>query len=323
MLEERVTPRTPAVSVVVATHNRSLRLTQLLAGLRAQTLPLDAFEVIVVDDGSSDATQEVLTGEARRGDLRLCIPPPVERGGPAAARNRGWRLARAPFVAFTDDDCVPTPAWLETLLAAARQRPDAIVRGRTLPNPAEAHALGSFSKTIHIDGPSPHFETCNVSYPRCAARADRRLRRVVRHGSRRGLGPRLPALAAGGFPAFEPEALVHHAVLARKPAAALRDALHATSAVRSYRDHPRLRRNLSMGLFYDSSHPLLLAALGALFARRRPAAALLAVPYALHLRKRVAARGARPRHAAFFALFDAVQLVATLRGARKHRTWVI
>ncbi len=197
------------------------------------------------------------------------------------------------------------------------------MRGRTLPNPAEAHALGSFSKTIHIDGPSPHFETCNVSYPRAL------LERIdgfdESYGTGLGedsdLGCR--ALAAGGFPAFEPEALVHHAVLARKPAAALRDALHATSAVRSYRDHPRLRRNLSMGLFYDSSHPLLLAALGALFARRRPAAALLAVPYALHLRKRVAARGARPRHAAFFALFDVVQLVSTLRGARKHRTWVI
>jgi hypothetical protein len=116
---------------------------------------------------------------------------------------------------------------------------------------------------------------------------------------------------------------VHHAVLARKPAAALRDALHATSAVRSYKDHPRLRRSLWLGLFYDRSHPLLLTALGALLARRRPAAALLAAPYALHLRRRMAARGARPRHAAFFALFDAVQIVSTLRGARRHRTFVL
>jgi GT2 family glycosyltransferase len=323
MLEARVTPRTPAVSVVVATHNRSLRLRQLLAGLRAQTLPLDAFEVIVVDDGSSDPTQEVLTGEARRGALRLCIPPPVERGGPAAARNRGWRLARAPLVAFTDDDCVPTPEWLEALLEAARRRPDAIVRGRTLPNPAESHALGSFSKTIHIDGPSPHFETCNVAYPRSL------LERIGGFDESYGLGLGedsdlgCRALAAGGFPAFEPAALVHHAVLARKPAAALRDALHATSAVRAYSDHPRLRRNLWLGLFYDRSHPLLLTALGALFARRRTAAALLAVPYAMHLRGRVAARGGRPRHAAFFALFDALQLVSTLRGAQRHRTFVL
>jgi glycosyltransferase involved in cell wall biosynthesis len=323
MLDQRVTPRAPAMSVVVATHNRSLRLTQLLAGLRAQTLPRDAFEVIVVDDGSSDATQQVLTDEARRGELRLCIPPPAERAGPAAARNVGWRLARGPVVVFTDDDCVPAPGWLATLLTASTRRPDAIVRGRTLPNPAEAHALGSFSKTIHIDGPSANFETCNVAYPRAL------LERIggfdesygTSIGEDSDLGCR--ALAAGGVPAFEPEALVHHAVIARKPAAALRDALHATDAVRSYAEHPRLRRNLHLGVFYDSSHPLLLTALGALLARRRPAAALLAVPYALQLRRRVKARGARPRHAVFFALFDAVRLFATLRGARKHRTFVI
>ena len=247
----------------------------------------------------------------------------MERGGPAAARNRGWRLARAPFVAFTDDDCVPTPAWLETLLAAARQRPDAIVRGRTLPNPAEAHALGSFSKTIHIDGPSPHFETCNVSYPRSL------LERIdgfdESYGTGLGedsdLGCR--ALAAGGFPAFEPEALVHHAVLARKPAAALRDALHATSAVRSYRDHPRLRQQPLAGVFYDSSHPLLLAALGALFARRarRPRCWRCRTPCtcASGWRHVARARATRPSSRSSTPCSS----VATLRGARKHRTWVI
>ena len=160
-------PVTPEVSVVVATHNRALRLAQLLAGLRRQTLALERFEVIVVDDGSSDATQNVLTREA---EARRAAPLHPARGRPrrtrAAARNRGWQLARAPVVAFTDDDCVPTPTWLETLLRAARSNPNAIVRGRTLPNPAEAHALGSFAKTVRIDAPSPHFETCNVAYPR-------------------------------------------------------------------------------------------------------------------------------------------------------------
>ena len=198
------------------------------------------------------------------------------------------------------------------------------MRGRTLPNPAEAHALGSFSKTIHIDGPSPHFETCNVSYPRSL------LERIdgfdESYGTGLGedsdLGCR--ALAAGGFPAFEPEALVHHAVLARKPAAALRDALHADERRALLQGTTRAcgatsRCGSSTTARTRCSWPRSAPS----SPRRRPAAALLAVPYALHLRKRVAARGARPRHAAFFALFDAVQLVSTLRGARKHRTWVI
>jgi GT2 family glycosyltransferase len=88
MLEARVTARPPAVSVVVATHNRSLRLRQLLAGLRAQTLPLDAFEVIVVDDGSSDATQE---GPHGRGSLRR--PAALH---PAAGRARRPRRGPQP-----------------------------------------------------------------------------------------------------------------------------------------------------------------------------------------------------------------------------------
>jgi GT2 family glycosyltransferase len=323
MSEPQATPTTPAVSVVVPTHNRALRLAQLLAGLRAQTLPLDDFEVIVVDDGSGDATQDVLTREARRGELRLCIPPPIGRLGPASARNRGWRLARAPVVAFTDDDCVPTDRWLETMLAAMTRYPGAIVRGRTLPNPAEAHSLGAFAKTVSIDGPSPLFETCNVAYPR------RLLERVGGFDERYGtaaaedsdLGCR--AVAAGGTPVFEPGALVHHAVFARGPVAALRDALRATTVVHAYKRNPGARRSLALGVFYDRSHPLLLAACAGLVSRRAPVAALLALPYAWHLRKKLRARGAPARHAAFLAAFDGVQLAATVGGALRHRTFIL
>ncbi len=314
---------TPEVSVVVATHNRALRLAQLLAGLRRQTLALERFEVIVVDDGSSDATQNVLTREARRGELRLCIPPAVVHAGPAAARNRGWQLARAPVVAFTDDDCVPTPAWLATLLRAARSNPNAIVRGRTLPNPAEAHSLSSFSKTVNINAASPHFETSNVAYPR------RLLERIggfdesftTAVGEDSDLGCR--AVDAGGSPAFEPDALVHHAVFVRRPAAALRDAFLATDAVGAFKRNPRLRKNLRLGVFYEDSHPLLLAAGAGLLTRRAPVAAALSIPYALHLTRRLRARSARRRHAPFFLLFDLIQLWATARGARRHRTFVL
>ncbi len=323
MLAQRVKPVAPEVSVVVATHNRALRLTQLLAGLREQTLALDRFEVIVVDDGSSDATQHVLTREAQRGELRLCIPPPVTRAGPASARNRGWQLARAPVVAFTDDDCVPTPGWLETLLRATRSHPDAIVRGRTLPNPAEVHALGSFSRTVQINGPSPHFETCNVAYPRDLLERiggfDESFTSAA--GEDSDLGRR--AMEAGGSPAFAPDALVHHAVFSRRPTAALRDALLATEGVRAYKRDSGLRKHLTLGVFYDRSHPLLLVAGAGLLTRRAPLAGLLALPYALDLKARMRARKARPRHAAFFLLFDVVQLWATLRGARRHRTFVV
>jgi GT2 family glycosyltransferase len=83
----------PAVTVVVPTCGRPELLARCLAALEAQTLARDTCEVLVVDDSAA-------------------------RSGPAAARNRGWRRARAAIVAFTDDDTEPRPDWLEQGLRA-------------------------------------------------------------------------------------------------------------------------------------------------------------------------------------------------------------
>src|SRR3954447_321816 len=85
-----VTP-SPAVSVVVATHNRADRLRALLASLRAQALDRDRFEVVVVDDGSDDATAAVLGEEGRRGEVDLRVIRQDPPAGPAVARDAGWR----------------------------------------------------------------------------------------------------------------------------------------------------------------------------------------------------------------------------------------
>jgi glycosyltransferase involved in cell wall biosynthesis len=318
-----VVTRPPVASVVIATHDRAERLDQLLAALRAQTLPRADFEVVVVDDRSADATQDVLSRERERGELRLLCPPAGAGRGPAAARNRGWRAASGEVVAFTDDDCVPAPDWLARLVAAGAGRDGAIVRGRTVPNPDEAHALGPYAKTVEITGPSPHFETCNVAYPRSL------LERVGGFdesyaspaGEDSDLGCR--AVAAGGVPLFAPDAVVHHAVFPRGPVGALADALLAGDGVRAYGRNPELRAHLALGLFYDRSHPLLLIALAGLAARRPALALLLLLPYARHLRGRLRARAAPLTQAPFLVAFDAVQTVAAVRGAVRHRTLVL
>ena len=69
-------------------------------------------------------------------------------------------------MAFTDDDCVPTPGWLEALLAAAARRVDAIVQGPTQPRPDELDGLDAYAKTVRVSQATPHFETCNILYPR-------------------------------------------------------------------------------------------------------------------------------------------------------------
>src|SRR5204863_1447520 len=125
--------------------------------LRAQTVGTGRFEVVIVDDASADGTRELLADAAQRGDLALTVLRHDRSRGPAAARNAGWRTARAPLVAFTDDDCRPSPGWLEAglraLAATANGGGEAIVQGLTEPDPDEAHRLGPFTRPPN--GPRP------------------------------------------------------------------------------------------------------------------------------------------------------------------------
>ena len=100
----------PRVSVVVPTFNRAQLLERLLHALARCDVPRGGFEVIVVDDGSTDGTAAVVA------DAPLAVSyVRQENAGAAAARNRGWRHAEGELVAFTDDHCVPSPTWLVEL----------------------------------------------------------------------------------------------------------------------------------------------------------------------------------------------------------------
>src|SRR5438309_1379754 len=107
---------TPEISVAVSTHNRVRSLTRLLTALARQTLDPVRFEVVVVDDWSDVETRMLLTDFAQETRLQVLGLRVEQRGGPAAARNLAWQACRAEYIAFTDDDCVPTPHWLEAYL---------------------------------------------------------------------------------------------------------------------------------------------------------------------------------------------------------------
>jgi len=110
----------PLVSVVVPTYRRADLLARCLAALLRQTLPPQAYEIIVCDDGPGQAVRQAVA------QARACAPRGLalhyhavrDTQGPAGARNVGWRSARAPIVAFTDDDTVPDPQWLQAGLRA-------------------------------------------------------------------------------------------------------------------------------------------------------------------------------------------------------------
>jgi GT2 family glycosyltransferase len=99
----------PFFSVVVPTHDRPRQLAACLAALARQDYPSGRFEVIVVDDGSAVPPEEALPAHGVFQFLRQA------QAGPAAARNRGAAAAGGEYLAFTDDDCLPEPDWLQAL----------------------------------------------------------------------------------------------------------------------------------------------------------------------------------------------------------------
>lgn len=127
------------VSVVVPTYQRPDLLERCLAALARQTLPQDAYEIIVCDDGPSEAAKHVVaqafSGRSPAPQLRYLEVRNSQ--GPAGARNLGWQSAQAPIVAFTDDDTIPDPAWLQAGLAAMAPGVHAATGRIVMPLPPE------------------------------------------------------------------------------------------------------------------------------------------------------------------------------------------
>ena len=129
---------TIAVSVVVPTCGRMDLLDRCLDALTRQTLDARSYEVIIVDDEPNHNTLHLVAGwrarTVERGPRLVYVANPGPHG-PAAARNRGWRLAHAPLIAFTDDDTVPAPDWLANGLAAFDEHVDALCGRIEMPLP--------------------------------------------------------------------------------------------------------------------------------------------------------------------------------------------
>jgi glycosyltransferase involved in cell wall biosynthesis len=152
----------PDVSVVTPARDAEAYLPELLQALESQTLPADRFEVIIVDDGSTDRTSEIVAEWASRDSDRWHLL--WSNGeGPAHARNIGSRAARGEWIAFTDSDTMPDPHWLEAGLDAARRLGVDALEGAVEPWPPEA--VGSYTHQIDTDG-GGRYMTANMLYRR-------------------------------------------------------------------------------------------------------------------------------------------------------------
>ncbi len=232
-------------------------------------------------------------------------------------------MAAGELIAFTDDDCVPDPQWLERGLAAVAANPGAFVQGRTEPDPAELDALGPFSRTIEVTELHPAFNTCNIFYPREILERidgfdDEAFDRAP-GGEDCDLAWR--AIAAGARPVFEPAALVHHAVDRVGPIGMLRVAARWTTPMLAYARHPELRRDFVGGVFWKRTHYWLARMLLGLLlpARLAPIRAWLMYPYLRDIWARGRVYGGGPLLAPWYVLLDVVETIAVARAAVRYR----
>ena len=276
-----------AVSVVVASHARHLRLRWLLNALEEQTLPRARWELIVVHDYDADTAERVLDRHplAEDGTLRhVAIAPGT--GSPARQRNIGWRDARSPLVAFTDDDCRVDPRWLEELVAVAEREAGAVVQGTVRPDPFEqALFLAPHVRSLQVDPVNPYRQTANILYPRALLERLGGFDETAVAGEDVGLS--LRAERAGARLAAAPGALAYHAVESHSLPGILRQNLKWRYLAYLVKQHPEFRRHLVLGVFWDMEHlTVTAAAAGVAGATRNRAALMLAVPYVVRAMNR-------------------------------------
>lgn len=242
--------------------------------------------------------------------------------GPATARNEGWRQAEGSLVCFLDDDVVVDPGWAAAFLEAHSRHPDAVLQGRTEPMPDEAHLQTAFSRSKLITGPDWNYATCNIAYPRELLERLGGFDEAYRHASAEDTDLGWRAREAGAPTVFVDGARVFHAVQRYGVLRLAKRMKIKTDVARLTKRHPGLRHHYHRGIFWKRSHErLLLAAAGALLARRtRGTSLLLALPYAALYRSQ---HGSWPGTVASLpghALVDGAETAAVTAGAAKFRT---
>lgn len=160
----------PEISVVVPTRDRPDGLRRLVRALEAQTLDRTRWSLTIVDDCSGDPTKVAIEELTRSSQLRIFTQRTDRSEGPARARNLGWRNTSGPYLAFTDDDCVPHPDWLRAGLAALeRSHGVGVVQGRTVrPPQSDCYPYRCTTVVREVLEPSPWFESCNIFFRRAA-----------------------------------------------------------------------------------------------------------------------------------------------------------
>ena len=305
------------ITVVAPTYQRSDRLRRLVAALEAQTHPIDRFDVVIVDNCSTDDTAAVLAELVAASPLRIRTLRTDVNRGPAAARNAGWRAATTELVACTDDDCVPDPGWVAAMVAAFAGRPDlGVVQGRTA---APAGERGQWTLSREISGPTPWFEGCNLGFRRAALEATGGFDEAIGwYGEDTAAGW---SVVDGGWQrGFADDAVVLHDLEVRGPRWRIRHAWLEGNLIELAGRHPAMRDGFwRRWAFRRESVSLPLAAIGVVAALVRWPFDVLVLPYLWTHRSALRS----PRTLAGLVAIDAAAIAGHVRGSVAGRVVVL
>ena len=210
MLPAAIRPdnRLPAVSVIVPAYNCERWIRPCLDSVLHSEYPRDLFEVICVDNASTDGTRAIL--DDYRGSVTVLRE--MKRGA-SAARNAGLRVASGPLVAFTDADCVVDRKWLRQIVEPVWRGTANAAGGRIRARP-EARSVELFGALIHdhakaiTQSSPPYVITMNLAAPlellRSVGCFDERWMRL------QDVDLSFRILASGGRFAYAEDAVVYH-----------------------------------------------------------------------------------------------------------------
>jgi glycosyltransferase involved in cell wall biosynthesis len=200
----------PVASVIVPARNAASTIARTLRAIADQDCE-DPFEVIVVDNGSTDET-----GRVAADALPSASVIRKEPGGVGSARNRGVAEAQADMIAFIDSDCYPVEGWLRSGLRCLADSD--LVQGAVSPDPTAARA--PFDRTVSVVKETGLYETANLFVRRAMFDRIGGFDDWIVPDIEAPFGEDVwfgwEARRAGAATSFCPEALAHHEVFPRK-----------------------------------------------------------------------------------------------------------
>ncbi|MFA5862434.1 MAG: glycosyltransferase [Candidatus Thermoplasmatota archaeon] len=222
------------VTVVIPTFNNAATVGRTIAAVWPQV-----DEVLVVDDGSTDATRDI----AREQGATVIQ---VQGRSAGHARNVGWQRARNEIVLFTDSDAVPTPSWA-AMLARAFEEPDVLIAGGSVGSLSETR-FGRLYHRMYVGLDAANFHDGSVYLPGMNLAVRKSLYERVRFSDAlpgaqcEDVDFEMRAAALGIRPRFVPEAVVLHHQPADFGEFVEQELRHGEGRARLVRLHPELKR---------------------------------------------------------------------------------